>query len=96
MSKGLDPDQDQHDVGPDLYMFAKFISRRQVASSKERVNIYGPQHKKTCLREFANNKGTDQPAHPHRLISAFVISFLESIFFFLFDSLRPINNLSVI
>ena len=27
----------------------------------------------------ANNKGADQPAHPHSLISAFVIRFLESI-----------------
>ena len=29
--------------------------------------------------ELANNKGADQPAHPCRLISAFVICFLESI-----------------
>ena len=36
-------------------------------------HIDGPPHKKTCLRGFANNKGADQPAHPHRLISAFVI-----------------------
>ena len=28
---------------------------------------------------FANNKGADQPAHPRRLISAFVIRFLGSI-----------------
>ena len=28
---------------------------------------------------FANNKCADQPAHPHRLISAFVIRLLESI-----------------
>ena len=27
---------------------------------------------------FANHKGTDQPAHPRSLISAFVIRFLES------------------
>ena len=26
-----------------------------------------------------NNKGADQPAHQHKLISAFVIRFLESI-----------------
>ena len=29
--------------------------------------------------EFANNKGADQPGHPPRLISAFVICFLECI-----------------
>ena len=28
---------------------------------------------------FANNTGADQPAHPRRLISAFVILVLESI-----------------
>ena len=37
-----------------------------------------PQREKTCLLGFANNKGADQPAHTHSLISAFVIRFLES------------------
>ena len=40
--------------------------------------LNGPRREKTCLRRFANNKGADQPAHPRRLISAFVIRFLES------------------
>ena len=40
---------------------------------------YGPQREKTCLWGFANNKGADQPAHPHSLISAFVIHLLKSI-----------------
>ena len=35
--------------------------------------LYGPRHKKTCLRGVANNAGADQPAHPRSLISAFVI-----------------------
>ena len=35
--------------------------------------VFGPWHQKTCLREFGNYKGGDQPAHPCRLISAFVI-----------------------
>ena len=39
----------------------------------------GPRREKTCLRWFANNTGAGQPAHPHSLISAFVIRFLESI-----------------
>ena len=42
-------------------------------------HIDGPPRKKTCLRGFANNKGADQPAHQHRLISTFVIHVLESI-----------------
>ena len=39
----------------------------------------GPRREKTCLREFANNTGADQPVHPRSLISACVIRFLESI-----------------
>ena len=39
----------------------------------------GPRREKTCLRGFGHNKGADQPAHPHRLISTFVIRLLESI-----------------
>ena len=40
---------------------------------------YGPRQEKTCFRGFANNKGSDQPAHPCSLISAFVIRLLDSI-----------------
>ena len=40
---------------------------------------YGPRREKTSLREFADNKGADQPAHPRRLISTFVIRFLKTI-----------------
>ena len=38
---------------------------------------FGPRHKKTCIRRFANNKGADQPAHQRSLISAFLIRLLE-------------------
>ena len=41
---------------------------------------YRPQHeKKTCLRGFENNKGTDQPALPGSLVSAFAILLLKNI-----------------
>ena len=43
------------------------------------MRTYGPQHEKTCLRGFANNKDADQRARPCSLISAFVIRFLERI-----------------
>ena len=46
-----------------------------LVSATEEVN--GPRREKTCLREFANNKGADQPAHPRSLISAFAVRFLE-------------------
>ena len=42
---------------------------------------FGPQREKTCPRGFANNTGADQPAHPHSLISAFVICFLTRIIY---------------
>ena len=40
---------------------------------------YGPQLEKTCLQDFADNKGADQPVHPRRLISVFVIGLLQTI-----------------
>ena len=41
-------------------------------------NTVGPRREKTCLQGFVNNTGADQPAHPRRLIGAFVIRVLES------------------
>ena len=38
-----------------------------------------PGHEKMCLMSYANNKGTDQPAHPRSLIRAFVVHCLDSI-----------------
>ena len=40
---------------------------------------FGPGHTKTCLMPYANNKGADQPAHPHSLISTFVVRCLDSM-----------------
>ena len=37
--------------------------------------LYGPQREKICLRRVANINCAEQPAHPRRLISAFVIHF---------------------
>ena len=43
--------------------------------------VFQPRHEKTCFFfwPYANNKCTDQPAHPRSLISAFVIRCLDSI-----------------
>ena len=49
-----------------------------ICKMKNYVTLYGPRREKTCLREFANNTGADQPAHPRSLISAFVIHVLEN------------------
>ena len=35
-----------------------------------------PRHKKTCFMLYANNKDTDELAHPRSLISAFVVAAL--------------------
>ena len=46
---------------------------------KESSPSFGLRREKTCLRQFANNTGADQPAHLRSLISAFVIHYLKSI-----------------
>ena len=46
---------------------------------KSLSNTYEPDHEKTCLILYANNKAEDQPAHPRSLISAFVVRCLDSI-----------------
>ena len=44
-----------------------------------------------CLMSYANNKGADQPAHPHSLISAFIVCCLGSIISL--DSIAEISRL---
>ena len=57
-----------------------YISTIQTYCIKLQIHMtIGTRREKTCLRGFANNTGTDQPAHPRSLISAFDIRFLESI-----------------
>ena len=43
------------------------------------MNSFEPGHEKMYLRSYANNKGADQTAHPHSLISTFVVRCLDSI-----------------
>ena len=40
---------------------------------------YEPVHEKICPTPYANNKGADQPAHPHSLMSTFVVLRQDSI-----------------
>ena len=49
-----------------------------ICKMKNYVTLYGPRWEQTCLLEFANNTGADQPAHARSLISAFVIQVLEN------------------
>ena len=55
---------------------------------KDRINVKGEQYmtkyiwilkQETLFSGLGNNKDAGQPAHPCRLISAFVIRLLESI-----------------
>ena len=50
-----------------------------------------PGHEKMCLMSYAKNKGTDQPAHPRSLISAFIVHCLDSIISL--DSIAEISRL---
>ena len=43
------------------------------------ILFIGPGHAKMCFMPCANNKGTDQPAHPRSLISTFVVRCLDSV-----------------
>ena len=54
------------------------IFRPKLRIGKSQI-FFWPRCEETCLRRFANNKGADQPVHPHRLISAFVILLKERI-----------------
>ena len=47
--------------------------------------------RKMCLMSYVNNKGTDQPAHPCSLISAFVVRCLDSMISL--DSIAEISKL---
>ena len=58
------------------------------------VTSYGPKREKTCHWGFANNKGADQPAHVHSLISTFVLHLLESIISIL--TTREISFLAIL
>ena len=51
----------------------------RIVEDKTKQFLNGPRREKSCLRDFANNTGADRPAHSRRLISAFVIRFLERI-----------------
>ena len=42
-------------------------------------NLYELSYEKTCFMLYANNKNVDKPAHPHSLISVFVIPCLDNI-----------------
>ena len=66
---------------PFLLSYTRYGSR---GSSRPKIDfkphwIYVHCREKTFLLGFANNKGADQPAHRHSLISTFVIRLLESI-----------------
>ena len=43
------------------------------------ILIFGPGHAKMCPMTYANNKGADQPAHPHSLFSTIVVRYLDSM-----------------
>ena len=71
-----------HGHSGSLFTCTGFLSAQNLIIMK----IFGPRCEKTCLREFANNTGADQPAHPCSLISAFVIHLVESIISILVSS----------
>ena len=51
-----------------------WLEYRSISCSRLHMAIFGPRR-----RGFVRNKGSDQPAHPRRLISAFVVQFVETM-----------------
>ena len=43
------------------------------------LRSHGPGHAEMCRMPYANNKSADQPAHPRRQISTFVVRCLDSM-----------------
>ena len=56
-----------------LFVVVKKVIFRSQSCTLSFFNAYEPDHEKTCLILYANNKGADQPAHPRILISTFVV-----------------------
>ena len=65
-----------------FYLTVKLDATNSILSNTEEVRpIYlkmGHIMSETCFLSYVKNKGADQPAHPRRLISAFVVRCLNS------------------
>ena len=61
----------------EIKRFEKFLDAPLMQDS-ENDFILSASTQENMSSGFVNNKGADQPAHPGRLISAFVICFLEN------------------
>ena len=57
----------------------KLLNTHSVITQRYVLQINEPDHEKTCLMSYSNNKDADQPAHPSSLISAIVVRCLDSV-----------------
>ena len=60
------------------FLICTLIKQQMFMESSTCISIWATSWENLFL-PYANNKGADQPAHPHSLISAFVIRCLDSI-----------------
>ena len=60
-----------------MHYHGRRVDRRRPGSSG--LNITCASMQETLILLLANNEGADQPAHPHSLISAFVIRYLKRL-----------------
>ena len=70
------------------YIKRHVIKKHYITACNIRHIIHEPGHERMCLMSYTNNKGADQPTHPH---SAFVIHCLDSIISL--DSIAEISRL---
>ena len=66
-------------VGDLTHWIAAYARLKEHKSDNFEVPFHMSHIMRKCFMSYANNKGADQPGHPHSLISAFVVCCLDSI-----------------
>ena len=61
------------------YLFVFYAHQIVILAEYTHNVVFLKSNIETCLREFANNKGAEQPEHPRSLLSTLVICLLESV-----------------
>ena len=64
---------------PEVEEHFEIVDKIGEGRHQQNLLTYEPRHEKKVFMPYANNKGADQPAHPHSVISTFVVCCLDSV-----------------
>ena len=69
-----------HSLQPMFFVVVCTQNMEQDEASIKGISLTSlePHDEKTCFMPYANNRAADQPAHPHSLISTFIVYYLDS------------------